>query len=334
VAAIDFVFLLRVLVFPGFVFVIFISLFYDWVCRKIEARMQNRVGPTLAGPAGILQPLADIIKLFSKERLVPNDVRTVAFTLAPILGLAVFVFTTLLLPIDGSTGIHGGSFEGDLIIVLVAITLANLFIFLAGWASTNAYSKLGASRILLQFAAYDIPMFLVALAPAYLVGSLSVSTIAESQSIPFMFIVPWCFVLLTVLLQSELEKDPFDIPHAETEIVGGFETEYSGTGLAFLKLAKDVQLFLGSALIVELFLGGPYGPVLFGPDFLWYTIWFTIKVLFVILIGEYISNILARFRIDQILRNSWRFIMPLSMLSLIAALAVKLWFLPLIGVGI
>jgi NADH-quinone oxidoreductase subunit H len=333
-AGIDLVFLFRVLVFPGFTFVILIALFYDWVCRKLQARMQNRIGPNIAGPAGILQPLADVVKLFAKERLVPHDVRSIAFTIAPIISLSIFVFTTLFLPIDGFNAVSQLGFEGDLIIVLVVITLANVFLFLAGWASTNAYSKLGASRILMQFMAYDIPLFLVALTPAYLVRSLNISVIASSQSIPFLFLIPWSFILFTVLIQAELEKDPFDIPHAETEIVGGYETEYSGAGLAFLRLSKDVQLFLGSALVVELFLGGPFGPILWGPAFLWYSIWFILKVLVVVIIGEYIGNILARFRIDQVLTTSWKMIVPLSILTILATLIVNIWFLMPLGLGV
>ena len=332
-AGIDLIYFLRVLVFPGFVFIILIALFYDWVCRKVGARMQNRIGPNIAGPAGIFQPLADIIKLFAKERLVPNGVREVLFILAPVLSLTIFIFATMILPIDGANAVTSIGFEGDLIFVLVIMTLANIFLFLSGWASTNAYSKIGASRILLQFIAYDIPLFLLALTPAFLVQSLTISTIAGNQSIPFIFIIPWSFILFVILFQSELEKDPFDIPHAETEIVGGFETEYSGTELAFLKLAKDVQLFLGSALIVELFLGGPYGPVFFGLTSFWYTLWFLLKVLFVVLIGEYIANILARFRIDQVLKISWKLIMPLTLVSVIATLVVKIWVFPLIGLG-
>ena len=330
-AGLDLIYFLRVLVFPGFVFIILIALFYDWVCRKIGARMQNRIGPNVAGPAGILQPLADIIKLFAKERLVPNDVRAILFIIAPILSFTILIFTTMFLPIDGNTAVTAFGFEGDLILVLVIVTLANIFLFLSGWASTNAYSKIGASRIIMQFVAYDIPLFLVALTPAFLVQSLSISKIASNQSIPFIFLLPWSFILFVILFQSELEKDPFDIPHAETEIVGGFE--YSGTGLAFLKLSKDVQLFLGSALIVELFLGGPYGPVFIGPAFFWYTIWFLLKVLFIVLLGEYISKIVARFRIDQVLSISWKLIMPLTIISVIATLVVKIWILPFIGLG-
>ena len=332
-AGLDLIYFLRVLVFPGFVFIVLISLFYDWVCRKAGARMQNRIGPNVAGPAGIFQPLADIIKLFAKERLVPNDVRAILFILSPILSFTILVFTTMFLPIDGNNAVSTPGFEGDLILILIIITLANIFLFLSGWASTNPYSKIGASRILMQFVAYDIPLFLVALTPAFLVQSLSISTIAANQSIPYIFLIPWSFILFVILFQSELEKDPFDIPHAETEIVGGFETEFSGTGLAFLKLAKDVQLFLGSALIVELFLGGPYGPVFFEPALFWYTIWFLLKVLFIVLIGEYISKIVARFRIDQVLSVSWKLIMPLTIISVIATLIVKIWVFPFIGLG-
>ncbi|MBC7129774.1 NADH-quinone oxidoreductase subunit H, partial [Candidatus Bathyarchaeota archaeon] len=172
---------------------------------------------------------------------------------------------------------------------------------------------------------------LLALAPAFLARSLGLSGIASSQSVPFAIIAPWAFILFIITLQAELEKDPFDIPHAETEVVGGYETEYSGRRLAFLKLAKDVQIILGAALAVELFLGGPYGPVLFGPPAVWYTIWFIVKLIAVIIVTEYLTCVFARLRIDQVVSGNWRLLLPLSVLSLAAAVAVGCWLPYAIG---
>jgi len=325
----DFTLFFRVLIFPGFTFIIMLTFFCDWFERKIEARMQNRIGPTYTGPAGILQPCADFVKLFTKEDMVPFNARTVVFKFSPVISFSIFVFALFFLPIDGANVILDSSFEGDLIFVLALISIANFFLFLSGWSSTNPYSAIGATRVLTQFLGYDIPLFILALTPAFLAGNLSVSAIATSQHVPFALLIPWSFILFIITLQAELEKDPFDVPHAETEIVGGYETEYSGRRLAFLKLAKDVQIVLGATIVVELFLGGPYGPVFLGLPAFWYTLWFILKVLFVVLVTEYLTCIFARLRIDQVLIISWRVLIPLSILSLCATVAVAFWFNPM-----
>jgi len=293
--------------------------------------MQNRIGPTYTGPAGILQPLADFLKLLTKEDIVPFDARNIVFRFAPILSFSIFVFTFLFLPIDGTNAILNLNFEGDLILVLTLVSIANFFLFLSGWSSTNPYSAIGATRVLTQLLGYDIPLFLLALAPAFLAKNLSIATIASSQNVPFSILIPWAFALFIIALQAELEKDPFDVPHAETEIVGGYETEYTGRRLAFLKLAKDVQIVLGAALVVELFLGGPYGPVFFGLPTFWYALWFVLKLLAVIVISEYLTCVFARLRIDQVLVASWKVLLPLSILSLVATVAVGLWLIPMWG---
>lgn len=323
--SLDLTLVFRVLVFPGFLFILVFTLFCDWVERKIEARMQNRMGPIYTGPSGILQPFADFVKLLTKEDVVPHNSASVVFRLAPLLSFSTFVFALFFLPIDGSNVILNSAFEGDLIFVLALISVANFFLFLSGWSSTNPFSAIGATRVLTQFLGYDIPLFILALTPAFLASDLSISSIASSQAVPFALLIPWAFALFILTLQAELEKDPFDVPHAETEIVGGYETEYSGRRLAFLKLAKDVQIVLGAVIVVELFLGGPYGPVFLGLPAFWYTLWFTLKVLLVVVITEYLTCIFARLRIDQVLVVNWRVLMPLSILSLLATVAVASW---------
>ncbi|MEA2090630.1 MAG: complex I subunit 1 family protein [Thermoproteota archaeon] len=329
--SLDLTFIFRVLIFPGFTFILLLTLFCDWVERKIEARMQNRIGPTYTGPAGILQPIADFVKLLTKENVVPSNTKSVVFRFAPILSFSIFVFALFFLPIDGANVILNSSFEGDLVFVLALVTVANFFLFLSGWSSTNPYSVIGATRVLTQFLGYDIPLFILALTPAFLANDLTISTIAANQPVPFVLLIPWAFVLFIITLQAELEKDPFDVPHAETEIVGGYETEYGGCLLAFLKLAKDVQIVLGAVMVVELFLGGPYGPVFLGLPAFWYTLWFLLKVVFVVLITEYLTCVFARLRIDQVLVVNWRVLMPLSILSLVATVPVAFWLNTLVG---
>jgi NADH-quinone oxidoreductase subunit H len=326
----DFWFVFRVLVFPGFTFILFFTMFCDWVERKIEARMQNRVGPKFTGPAGILQPFADFVKLLTKEDIVPRDAKKTVFKFAPILAFSIMVFALSFLPVDGATIIPDSSFAGDLIFVMTLITIANFFLFLSGWASANPYGAIGAARVLTQFLGYDIPLFLLALAPAFLARSLSISAIAANQYLPFVLLAPWAFVLFIIALQAELEKDPFDIPHAETELVGGLETEYCGGKLAFLHLTRDVQIVFGAALVVELFLGGPYGPVFFGLPVFWYTLWFVLKLLAVVVITEYLTCLFARLRIDQVLAVNWRVLLPLSVLSLTLTVAMTTWIYPLV----
>jgi NADH-quinone oxidoreductase subunit H len=327
--ALDPLFFFSVLVFPGFIFILFLTLFCDWVERKIEARMQNRVGPAVAGPWGILQPLADFMKLLTKEDIVPLNAKQILFRAAPILSFSILVFAVSFLPIDGFSAIPNAGFSGDLVFIMTLITLANFLLFLSGWASSNPYGSLGAARVLTQFLGYDIPLLLLALGPAFLAGSLSIAAIASSQFLPFIVLAPWAFVLFIITLQAELEKDPFDIPHAESEVVGGLETEYCGGKLAFLHLTRDVQIVFGAALVVELFLGGPYGPVFFGLPEFWYTLWFVLKLLAIVVISEYLTTLFARLRIDQIVTANWKVILPLSVLAFALTVAVGVWVYPM-----
>jgi len=320
----------RVLVFPGFTFIILLTLFCDWVERKIEARMQNRMGPKFTGPSGILQPAADFIKLLTKEEITPSDSKKTIFRVTPILAFSMIVFALCFIPIDGASIIPNVSFSGDLIFVMSLITVANFLLFLSGWASMNPYSSLGGARVLTQFLGYDIPLLMLALAPALLAGSLTISTIVSSQFLPFAILAPWAFVLFIVVLQAELEKDPFDVPHAESEVVAGYETEFSGAKLAFLKLARDVQIVFGAALVTVLFLGGASGPVFFGLPEFWGTLWFVLKLLAVIVVSEYVTCLFARFRLDQVVRANWKFLLPLSVLSLILTISIANWIYPLV----
>jgi NADH-quinone oxidoreductase subunit H len=310
--------------------------------RKIEARLQNRVGPMVAGPGGILQPLADFIKLLTNEDITPRAAKKRIFMFAPLVAFTIMIFALCFLPIDGvsvlSTGttiLSQGGFSGDLIIILAFATVANFLLFLAGWASCNPYGTIGSARVLTQFLGYDIPLFLIALTPAFIAGSLQIASIAAFQAthiLPFILLAPWAFVLFVITMQAELEKDPFDVPHSESELVGGLETEFTGAKLAFLHLTRDVQIVFGSALVVELFLGGPYGPVFFGASWFWYTLWFVLKLLVVVMISEYITVVFARFRIDQVLSGNWRILLPAALLSLMLTVALVNWVFHPLGV--
>ncbi len=335
---IDLWLIFQILVFPGFTFILFLTLFCDWVERKLEARIQNRVGPMVAGPAGILQPLADFIKLLTKEDIEPRETKKLVFRYAPLAAFAIMVFAMLFLPISGTSVLStGGSistsgFSGDLIIILAFATIANFLMFLAGWASSNPYGTIGSARVLTQFLGYDIPLYILALTPAFMAGSLTIGVIASS--FPYILLAPWAFVLFVITMQAELEKDPFDVPHSESEVVGGLETEYTGAKLAFLHLTRDVQVVFGAALVVELFLGGPSGPVFFGLDWLFYTLWFVLKLLVVVVISEYITTVVARLRIDQVLTGNWKILLPAALISLMITVALVTWVYHPFGIGV
>jgi NADH-quinone oxidoreductase subunit H len=330
---IDFWLIARILIFPGFTFILLLTLFCDWLERKIEARIQNRVGPLVAGPIGLFQPLADFIKLLTKEEIEPRDAKKTIFKFAPLVAFTIMVFAMCFLPVDGGSVISAGGFNGDLIVILTFSTIASFLLFLSGWASSNPYGTISSARVLTQFLGYDIPLFIIALTPAFIAGSLSIFAIAGYQAtkaVPFIIMAPWAFVLFLITMQAELEKDPFDVPDAESELVGGLETEFTGAKLAFLHLTRDVQIVFGAALIVELFLGGPYGPVIGGLPAFWYSLWFVLKLLAVVIVTEYVTTLFARLRIDQVLSANWKIILPAAILSLMLTVAMVTWVYPLV----
>jgi len=338
IAMIDLLLIFRILVFPGFTFILFLALFCEWIDRKLEARIQNRVGPIVAGPGGILQPLADFIKLLTKEDIEPRDTKKLVFRFAPLAAFTIMIFAMCFLPIDGASVLSSGTsiaesgFNGDLIIILAFATIANFLLFLAGWASANPYGTISSARVLTQFLGYDIPLYIIALTPAFIAGSLSIGVIAAG--VPYILLAPWAFVLFIITMQAELEKGPFDVPHSESELVGGLETEYTGAKLAFLHLTRDVQVVFGSALVVTLFLGGPSGPVFFGLDWLFHTIWFVLKLIVVVAISAYITNVFARLRIDQVLTGNWKILLPAALLSLMLTITLVTWVYHPFGIGV
>ncbi|MHA1861244.1 MAG: complex I subunit 1/NuoH family protein [Candidatus Ranarchaeia archaeon] len=323
----DIIDVFRIVVFPGFVFFLVLVMFCEWFSRKVFARMQNRRGPTQAGPLGILQPLADFLKLLLKEDIDPHQARRSITFLMPLLTLSLYIYSLTYFPWDGQPVIRNSGFEGDLLLLLTLVTFAHFALFLSGWSSRNPYSLIGGSRVLVQFLGYDIPLILLAAAPAFLSQSLSIQTIISNQSVPYILVIPWIFVIFIFILQAEMEKDPFDTTHAETELVAGYGTEFSGKKMAFINLAQDFEEVFGAALTAVLFLGGPSGPVFFGVPAFWSIFWFIIKILAVIVLLEFIRAMVARFRIDQVVKLNWRYLTPITLVSLI----LTIWAAPLLA---
>jgi NADH-quinone oxidoreductase subunit H len=311
--------LLYILVFPGFAFQFVYSTYLEWMDRKLYARMQNRRGPFYTGYGGILQPVADILKLFFKEDIVPAGADRFMFSFMPILGLAAVVTAGLYIPVWLFTPYN--SFEGDLIVVLYLLSIPTLVLFLAGWFSVSPFSLIGATRVLTQLFAYEVPFFLALLTPAVVAGSWQIRKISMFPwNSGAWWVIPLqvlAFIVALVTLQAKLERVPFDIPEAETEVVGGPLTEYSGKKLAMFRIQKDVLMLVGSAFIAALFLGGFGGGVFLGG------LQLLIKTAIVVCLLSVVRASFARIRIDQIVSFSWKYLAPISLVQLLAVLVLK-----------
>ncbi len=313
--------ILYLLVYPGFLFLFVYSTFVEWFDRKVYARLQNRMGPTHTGRAGLLQPIADIVKLMAKEDIVPDKADKKVFTALPVVGLAVVLTAGLLLPVWNIDLAAASpiSFPGDLIVLLYLLSLPTLVLFLAGWSSTNAFSIIGGTRVLTMLFGYEVPLFLAVLSPAVLAGSWRMAEIAAFYRAHPLLILPNLigFGIALIAVQAKLERTPFDIPHAETEIVGGTFTEYSGKKLAFFRLMADVELVVAAGLLATVFLGGFGGSVL--PAF----IQFVLKTLFVVFLLSVLRAVTGRIRVDQVVSLAWTWLAPLAVLQLLIVILIK-----------
>ena len=312
---------LYLLVYPGLLFLFVYSTFCEWFDRKVYARLQNRMGPTHTGRFGLLQPIADFVKLLAKEDVVPAAADRGLFAALPVFGLAVVSTAGLLLPVWNFDLAAPGwtSFPGDIVVLLYLLSLPTMVLFLAGWSSTNLFSTIGGSRVLTMLFGYEVPLFLAVLGPAILAGSWRLAEIAAFyQARPLLLLVNALgFVVALVAVQAKLERTPFDIPHAETEIVGGTFTEYSGKKLALFRLTFDIELVVASGLLAAVFLGGFPGGAVVG------FIHFVVKTLVIIFLLSLIRALTSRIRVDQVVSFAWKVLAPLAVLQLLANILVK-----------
>jgi NADH-quinone oxidoreductase subunit H len=299
--------LFKLLIFPGFSFLVVCALFFDWVDRRMIARFQGRVGPPW------YQPVADMIKLFAKEDVLPTGVNHLTSAALPMLSLAAILTAGVYVPV---ANISAASFEGDLIVVLFLLSLPALAYFLAGWISTGVYSVLGGSRALLQYFSYEVPFLMALAGPAILSGSWSIAHIVDyqSQTLWIALMLPLGFALALIGLIGKLKRDPLDIPKAKSEVIAGSLTEFSGRKLALWHLSMNMQTVVGIFLLVNLFLGQSslIGAI---PAFLS----FSIKALGILLLLSTASALYARLRIDQLATLGWRVLAPLALLQILVA---------------
>ncbi len=304
--------LFYIFIFPGFAFIVLASLAAEFVDRKIYARLQNRVGPPW------FQPLADIIKLLGKEDIVPAESNPRMFKVAPIFALSASITALLYIPLWSKESLL--SFGGDVIVVLYLLTLPTLAFFIGGWYSSSLYSRLGSVRSLMQLFAYEVPLFMSILACALLADTWSLKEMAVFYTKHpwfWLFNLPG-FAISLVSLLGKLEKVPFDIPEAETEVVAGGFTEYGGRMLAYLRLTLDVEMVVASSLLALVFF-----PIGLDMHPLAGFLFFIIKVLFIISLISLLRTVMARLRIDQMVNFCWRYLVPLALLQLLLNLSLK-----------
>jgi NADH-quinone oxidoreductase subunit H len=297
--------IIAILIFPAGLAVIAAGLAYEWIERKLVARMQNRIGPRW------FQPLADIVKLFAKEEVVPTGVDARLFHWLPIVALAGVLTAALYVPLFGLTPAH--SFAGDLIVTIYLLSMLTLCMGLAGSNTTDRFSLVGATRTLTQLFSYEAPFLLALLGPAIVAGSWQISQVNTYASQQWLIITqPIGFVVAVIGLMGKLELPPFDAPEAETEIVAGAMTEYSGRGWALFRVGKNVELVIGLTLITAFYLGGLNDPISF-----------VVKTLALLLLVSGLQALFARLRIDQTVGLWWRFGALLVLVQLLVTIVVK-----------
>ncbi|HCC48187.1 MAG TPA: NADH-quinone oxidoreductase subunit H [Elusimicrobia bacterium] len=303
--------LVKITVFPGFLFLAVYGMFLQWVDRKLCATMQNRMGPPW------FQPIADFIKLLAKEVIIPDEADNVMFRVLPFFAMAAVMTALFSIPVWGTAMF---SFQGDLIAVIYLLTIPTVTFFLAGWSSKSPYATVGSMRVLTQLFAYEVPLMLSLIGPAILAGSWNITEIsaffaARPSLIPAQLLG---FLAAIIALQGKLERLPFDIPHAKNEIAGGQFTEYSGRLLNFFLLAVDMELVVGAALLNAVFLGGALG--LTGAAAIGLFLAKTLAITFLLAL---LKVLMARIRIEQMINFCWKYLAPVAMAQVLFDIFLK-----------
>ncbi len=321
--------LVLILVKLGLIFAVLLTMAAYLVLaeRKILGRLQLRYGPNRVGPFGLLQPLADAIKLITKEDFIPAQSDKVVFFVAPGLAAITALLTFAVVPFAPPVELFGH--EVPMVVcdlnvgVLYFLGLSSLAVYgvaLGGWAANSKYALLGGIRALAQLISYELSMGL-ALVPAILMArSFSLTDIVLAQSpLPFALLNPPAFLIFLVSVAAESKRIPFDIPEAENELVAGFHTEYSGMRFGLFFVGEYINMVILASMITVFFLGGWLGPVL--PPI----VWFSIKVLVICFFFIWTRGTLPRLRYDQLMHFGWKILIPLALLNVVATGAVLLW---------
>jgi len=289
-------------------FVLLMVLAFIYLERRGIGRLQIRLGPNRVGPFGILQPVADAIKVLIKEDIVPAKADKVVHWLAPVVAFTPALMIFAVIPFQD------GALLADLnigILYIVAVSSIGVVgVFMAAWACNNKFSLIGAMRTVAQIVSYEIPLGLAIIGVVLVAGSLSMNQIVASQNIPFILLQPLGFLIFFLSACAEINRTPFDLMEAESEVVDGYHIEYSGMKFAMFYLAEYVEALAISAIITTLFLGGWRGPLL--PPWMW----FLIKVVLVFAVMFWVRGTIPRVRVDQLMAFAWKCLLPLALINL------------------
>jgi NADH-quinone oxidoreductase subunit H len=286
-----------------------------WVERKLAGRIQDRFGPNRAGPYGIFQSFADMIKIFTKEYVTPLGAEKGLYNIAPVLAMASVLAIWAVFPF--AVNVIGADIHVGVLYIVAVGAFGILAILMAGWSSNNKYALLGASRSVAMLISYEIPMIVALLVPVLLSHSMKLSVIVETQKPWFIFVAPLAALIFTISSIAEIGKAPFDLLEAESELVAGYHTEYSGMKFGMFYVAEFLHQFTVGALITIFFLGGWTGPMAVRWPILG-VIYFYSKSFFIYLVISWIRLTLPRIRIDEMLNLNWRFLIPVSFINLVA----------------
>ncbi|MDD5082954.1 MAG: NADH-quinone oxidoreductase subunit NuoH [Dehalococcoidales bacterium] len=292
---------------------------YIYMARRQIGRMQSRVGPNRTGPFGLLQPIADVLKVLLKEGITPTNVDKTVYWLAPIVGLFPVFSIFAVMPFTNG-GMLANLNVGILYVVAIS-SISTVGMFMAGWSSSNKFSLISAMRVVAAVVSYEIPVLLSIAGVLLLSGSLSMNDIVLAQDIPFILLQPLGFIVFFIAGLAEISRSPFDLLEADSEIVAGFHIEYSGIKFALFYLVEYGEAFLLSCLISTLFLGGWRGPWL--PEWMW----FIAKGVLVWFVMVWLWATLPRVRIDQMMALAWKFLLPLALINLVVT-AIQVLTLP------
>jgi NADH-quinone oxidoreductase subunit H len=299
-----------------------------WFERRVLSRMQSRVGPNRVGPFGLLQPLADGLKLFFKEDVRPDGADRVLFTVAPAIALFAALAAFAVVPFGPTVHIAGADVPlvvADLPVgVLYLVGTSSLGVYalvFGGWSSGSKYSLLGALRAAAQVVSYELILGLALVGVVLVHGSMSLGDIVAGQqrTVWTLLLQPVGFVLYLLAACAETNRAPFDLPEAETELVAGYHTEYTGMRFALYFIAEYINVFTASALAATLFCGGWSGPFWPGPH------WLLLKIAFFVFLFVWVRATLPRMRYDQLMRLSWSTLLPLGLLNVVITAIVVVW---------
>lgn len=331
----------------AFVFLLVATMFMVWFERKLISDMQNRIGPNVAGPWGLLQTFADGVKFFFKEDLRPENADPLVFRLAPYISAVTAFLSFAVVPVggkfedvEGETGLVSLFGKNTylqvadppigILLLLAMSSVAVYGVMLAGWASGSKYPLIGSVRASAQAISYEAALGMSVVAVVIVAGTLSTHDIVAGQAgginTWLLFsagVVP--FVVFLIAATAELNRPPFDLVEAEQELVGGFHTEYSSIRFALFFLAEFMNVITMSAIMVTLFFGGPAGPIFFGLDWLWPTVWFFAKVLAFLFMFVWFRATLPRLRYDQLMHLGWKVLIPLILGWLLFLSVKELW---------